>query len=84
MISVKEAISIFERKAPNKKLITLSDWNGQYVFASRDKSLKDDEPNWDSEFETVDKNTGEFSKMDCFNLDYIKNTIDIDITNLID
>lgn len=78
MISVKEAISIFEKNVPDKRIINLSDWNGKYVFQSRDRKLKDDEPDWDSSCEVVDQSTGEFSTMDSFNMDYIKNSKDID------
>lgn len=73
MMTVKQAISIFEKNVPNKRIICINEWNGKYVFVSRDKNISDDESIWDSTCETVDKNTGKFSTMDCFNLDYIEN-----------
>lgn len=73
MIDVAEAIKIFEKHAPNKKIVGVCEWNGKYVFGSRDKQLKDDEPDWDSACETVDMSTGAFSTMSCFNIDFMKN-----------
>ena len=79
MITIARAVSIFKEKAPNKRITSLSEWNGKYVFQSRDKSLADGEANWDSTCEVVDMNTGEFSTMDVFNMDYIMNSKDIDV-----
>lgn len=79
MITIGRAVSIFKEKAPNKKIINMSEWNGKYVFESRDMSLADDETDWDCSCEVIDMNTGEFSKMNGFNMDYIMNSKDIDI-----
>ena len=73
MVTVKQAIFIFEKNVPNKYILHINEWNGKYVFVSRDKNLSADETTWDSTCETIDKNTGELSTMDCFNLDYIEN-----------
>lgn len=73
MISISEAVEIFERNAPNKKIISINQWNGKYVFESRDKKLKDDEPDYDSTCEVIDAGTGEFSTLDWFNMDYLNN-----------
>lgn len=73
MISISEAITIFENNTSNKKIVSIKHWNGKYVFESRDKNLKDDEPDYDSTCETVDSKTGEFSTMDWFNMDYLNN-----------
>lgn len=73
MINITKAIAVFEKNAPNKRIEVINEWDNKYVFSSRDKNLKDDESNWDSTLEVVDKITGEFSTMSAFNMDYIKN-----------
>lgn len=73
MITIEEAIKIFKKNAPNKRIITINDWNNKYVFESRDKKLKDEDDNWDCGCEVVDKNTGDFSTMNGFDMDYIMN-----------
>lgn len=79
MISLEKAIAIFQKNVQYKKILNISIWNNMYVFETKNKSLKDDEPDWDSTCETINLNTGEFSTMDAFNMDYIKNAINIDL-----
>lgn len=73
MVSISEAIEIFDKNTSNKKIVSIKQWNGKYVFESRDKNLKDDEPDYDSTCEVVDTKTGEFYTMDWFNMDYLNN-----------
>lgn len=79
MIDVREAVNIFKEKVPNKNIINVCEWKGKYVFSSRDKSLKDDETDWDSTCELVDMHTGEFSTMSWLDdIDLATNAKDID------
>lgn len=73
MIRLEEAIKWYKKNFPNKRLLGVDEYNGKYVFGGRDKSLKDDEPNWDSTLETIDKETGEISDISAFDLDYMEN-----------
>lgn len=73
MISIENAIDIFKKNMPNNIITTIGDWKSKYVFGSRDKSLKDGDPNWDSTVGAVDKITGKFSKMDAFDDDLNRN-----------
>lgn len=79
MIDITEAIEVFKKNAPNKKIEGICEWDGKYVFGSRDKKLKDDEVNWDSTAEVVDKTTGEFSTMSVFNIDFMENAKEVKI-----
>lgn len=80
MITIARAVSIFKEKEPNKRIINVSEWNGKYVFESRDKNLSDDETDWDCSCEVIDIATGAFSKMNGFDMDYIMNSKDVDVT----
>ena len=79
MITLEKAIEIFEKNVQHKMILNISIWNDKYVFETRDKSLNDDELNWDSTCEVIDIHTGKFSTMDGFNMDYIKNALDINV-----
>ena len=78
MLTIKEAIEIFKTNIPHKNIENISLWNDKYAFLSRDKSLGENDTNWDSGLELVDINTGEFSITSVFNLDYLNNSKDID------
>lgn len=77
MITLKQAIDLFRENTKNKRILNISIWDNKYVFESRSKLLKKDDLDWDSTCEVIDIYTGEFSTMDGFNIDYIKNAKNI-------
>ena len=74
MLKVEDAVIMFLEKIPNKNILQVNKVNDYFVFESRDKNLKEDEPNYDWTMETVNIQTGEFSSIHGLDLiDYMDN-----------
>lgn len=74
MITVEEAIKIYKNNNPDKVITNILEWKNKYVFCDK---RTDNETDWDSSLFAVSMDDGTASRIDIFDMDFIKNAKEI-------